>query len=149
MEAAGWMWETGGMVVRMVAERDRERWGAMRRALWPGHEDHVGDIGRYFSSRPEDAAVWVAESAELGLCGMVEVSMVGGMGYVEGWWVAPEARRQGVGRALLEAGEAWVRGRGGVGMESDCAEGNEVGRNAHRACGYEEPTPGGRWRKWW
>lgn len=77
---------------------------------------------------------------------MIEVSLSGQAGYIEGWWVDESVRRRGVGRRLLEAAEQWVAQRGAVRMESECGEENRVGQDAHRACGYQR-RPDGFWSK--
>ena len=50
----------------------------------------------------------------------------------------PDARRQGVGRALVVAGEAWARSRGCLQMASDAELWNTVSHEAHGALGYPE-----------
>jgi aminoglycoside 6'-N-acetyltransferase I len=60
------------------------------------------------------------------------------VGYMEGWYVVPEERRRGVGRALFRAAEEWARKQGCTEMASDTMVGNELGESAHKALGYEE-----------
>jgi aminoglycoside 6'-N-acetyltransferase I len=63
------------------------------------------------------------------------------VGYIEGWYVDEDMRRCGVGRALVEAAEAWARSRGCRQMASDAVLGNEVSLQAHGALGYEALGP--------
>lgn len=96
-------------------------------------------------ARP-DAAVFVLERDDGGLAGYVEVgarSIVDGchsspVGYIEAWFVDAGVRRNGHGRALLEAAEAWARLQGYIEMGSDALLGNEASHAAHKASGYEE-----------
>lgn len=60
------------------------------------------------------------------------------VGYLEGWYVIPEARRRGIGRALVEAAEAWARARGCTEMASDTELANRLSQMAHSRLGYEE-----------
>ena len=60
------------------------------------------------------------------------------VGYLEAWYVDPDVRRQGVGRALVAAAEAWARGRGSREIASDARLDNVVSHAAHRRAGYEE-----------
>ena len=60
------------------------------------------------------------------------------MPYVEGWWVDADARRQGVGAALVRAAEAWSRERGFTEMASDVLLDNDGSHAAHRALGFAE-----------
>jgi aminoglycoside 6'-N-acetyltransferase I len=59
------------------------------------------------------------------------------VGYVEGWYVRSGFRRQGVGRAMLRAAEAWAARRGFREMVSDTEIENRTSIAAHQASGYE------------
>ena len=60
------------------------------------------------------------------------------VGYIEGWYVNPDLRQAGWGRALVQAAEAWARSRGYAEIASDCLLENEVSLRAHTALGFEE-----------
>lgn len=51
-------------------------------------------------------------------------------------WVAPTARRRGVGRAMLSAGEDWVRGRGADRLRLAVAAGNGEARTLYESAGF-------------
>jgi len=58
--------------------------------------------------------------------------------YLEGWFVAPEPRGQGGGRALVAAAEAWGREQGCRELASDTEHENDVSTAAHLALGFED-----------
>ena len=58
--------------------------------------------------------------------------------FLEGWYVVPEARRKGVGRALVEAAERWGVTQGCTEFGSDALLDNTVSAAAHQALGFEE-----------
>ena len=96
-------------------------------------------------ARP-DAAVFVIDREEHGrLGGYVEAgarSIVDGcssspVGYIEAWYVDPDLRRSGLGRALLEAAENWARDMGYTEMGSDALIDNEASHAAHQHSGYQ------------
>lgn len=60
------------------------------------------------------------------------------MGFLEGWYVVPDFRHHGVGRALMVAVERWTRQHGCDELASDVLIGNEPSLAAHAACGFEE-----------
>jgi aminoglycoside 6'-N-acetyltransferase I len=134
------------VMVRSVRPEDRAEWLRMRRALWDDCpvEQQVGEMEEILGSGTEE--VFVAERPGGGLCGFVEAAIrpwaIGcearPVGYIEGWYVDPDMRRRGVGRALVEAAEAWTRSRGCRQMASDAELWNEVSHQAHGALGYEE-----------
>jgi aminoglycoside 6'-N-acetyltransferase I len=105
--------------------------------LWPGEDDY--DFG--------GETVFVFEREAGGLGGFASVSVrpeVEGCRsarcpHVEGWWVDPDLRRHGVGRALLEAIERWCLERGFTELSSDTELENGLSRTVHPKLGYE-PT---------
>jgi ribosomal protein S18 acetylase RimI-like enzyme len=58
--------------------------------------------------------------------------------YLEGWYVEPDARRRGVGRALVAAAEQWAASQECTEFGSDALLDNDVSAAAHRALGFEE-----------
>jgi GNAT superfamily N-acetyltransferase len=58
--------------------------------------------------------------------------------HVYAMWVAPDARRAGVGRALLDAVESWARERGSGRLLLNVTETNEVARRFYEACDFAE-----------
>src|SRR5262249_21294722 len=90
-----------------------------------------------------------------GLCGFVEASIrpfVDGcktrpVGYIEGWFVDAEMRRQGIGRSLVIAAEQWAKAHGCTEMASDAHLENTVSVRAHEALGYEESVRAVHFRK--
>lgn len=134
--------------VRALEPHDRPDWVRMRRALWPGHDPaELADDAMLDSvACGPRVAVFVAERPGGGLCGFAEVSLrdfasgcrTHPVGYLEGWYVDPDARRSGAGRALVAAGEAWARGLGCTEMASDAYVENTLSHAAHTAIGFAE-----------
>ncbi len=132
--------------IRGAGPEDHAGWLRMRRALWDDcpEEQQVREMEEILGSDIEIA--FVAERPGGGLCGFVEVSIrpwaIGcdqrPVGYVEGWYVDVDVRRGGVGRALVEAAEAWARSKGCRQMASDAELWNEISHQAHGAIGYQE-----------
>jgi histidine triad (HIT) family protein len=132
--------------VRPYQDSDWDEWLRMSAELFPN--EPAGEIAagmHAFRSR-FDAAVFVAERPESGLAGFVEAGTrayadgceTSPVGYLEAWYVDPDARGAGVGRALVAAAEAWANARGFREMASDALLENEASHRAHRAIGYAE-----------
>jgi len=75
---------------------------------------------------------------ELSIRNIVDSCSTDRVGYLEGWYVIPEARRQGIGAGLVAAGERWAKGQGCCEFASDAELDNEASRRAHRALGFTE-----------
>ena len=93
-----------------------------------------------------DAEVFVAERPDGSIAGFVEAGSRpyadgcdrSPVGYIEAWFVDPDERCAGYGRALLAAAEEWARTRGYREMASDAQLSNDVSHAAHRRAGYGE-----------
>lgn len=106
-------------MIRSVTAADGGEWLRMRHALWPDGSvaQRREDIDRYFAGeRREPAEVLLALTAHAAPVGFAELSIrniVDGcltdrVAYLEHWYVAPESRRRGIGRALVHAAEQWA-----------------------------------------
>ncbi len=144
------------MTVRPYRETDREEWLRMRAALWPPSSlaEAEQDASAWLA-RP-DAVVFVVERSDTpALAGFAEAGErpyadgcdTSPVAFLEGWFVEPDVRGQGNGRALVEAVEAWARERGCMELASDCLLGNSGGQAAHRAAGFEEVERSVKYRK--
>lgn len=135
--------------VRPATPQDAPAWLALRQALWPEEDSgyHEREIAEYFAGRLREplAALLALDPAGIPV-GFVELSIrtyaedcrTDNVGYLEGWYVAPEARRQGIGRALVQAAEQWARDQGCTEFASDALLDNEASAAAHRALGFAE-----------
>lgn len=141
------------MVIRPVQPSDADEWLRLRMALWPDSTpDKEAQEIAYFLAVPARPllptlhAAFVCPRPEAGLCGLVEVSIrpyadgceTRDVGYLEAWYVDPDVRGQGIGRALVMAAEAWARRQGCREMASDTDLTNYVSQAAHRRLGYVE-----------
>jgi aminoglycoside 6'-N-acetyltransferase I len=130
------------MRIREYSPADRRAYQQLREKLWPDCSDKDNDS--WFARG--DATTFVAERPDGSLCGFVEVGSrpyaedceSSPVGYIEGWWVDADVRRQGVGRALIAAAERWARSKGYTEMASDALIDNDVSHRSHRALGYQE-----------
>ena len=57
---------------------------------------------------------------------------------LEEWFVDADVRRQGVGRALIAAAEAWAQGNGFNELASDTLIDNKTSLASHLALGFTE-----------
>jgi aminoglycoside 6'-N-acetyltransferase I len=136
------------MEVRPATPDDSAPWLKMRQALWPeGASDHPFEIASYFAGRLREPlqvllALDDAEKpvgfAELSIRNSAEGCDTDQIAYLEGWYVVPEARQHGVGRALVQAAEQWAREEGCSEFASDTLFDNDISAAAHRALGFTE-----------
>ena len=128
-------------------DAERAEWLRMRALLHPD-EDHARETPIVLSGR-RPYEVFVAPRGGGvgggGLCGYIEVgerSDAEGcdsspVPFIESWWVDADARGGGVGSALMQAAEAWARGRGHREIASDTQHDNALGIEVHQALGFE------------
>jgi aminoglycoside 6'-N-acetyltransferase I len=132
------------MLVRPVEPRDRAEWLRMRQTLWTDEDTLEAGTAAHFASPKPDVIVFVAEDTSGKLIGFAEVGTrayaegceTSPVGYLEGWFVEAHARGSGVGRALVQAAEAWARDRGLTEFGSDTWLDNEASILAHQSLGF-------------
>lgn len=136
-------------VVRAVTTADRPAWLRMRCALWSedSEDAHAREIKEFFAGRShEPLAVLLAFDATGAAVGFVELSIrsvvesceTDRVAYLEGWYVEPARRREGIGRALVRAAEDWGRAQGCTEFGSDTQIWNQDSAAAHQALGFNE-----------
>ena len=138
------------VTVRAAKPADASAWLQQRQALWPEcpEVEHREEIDRFFAGEfPRGPwAVLLAEDHAGHTLGFAEVSVrpyaegcrTNPVAYLEGWFVLPEARGRGVGRALVAAAETWGRAQGCTEFASDASPDNTVSAAAHRAVGFDD-----------
>ena len=135
--------------VRPLAESDISEWFRLRKLLWDQssdaeHKVEMMDIYEHTDSQ----LVLVAETDKGRLIGFLEASIrpfvedchSDHVGYLEGWFVEPDYRKNGIGRKLVQTAENWARGKGCTEMASDAEIGNDLSLDAHQNLGYEETS---------
>ena len=135
------------MQIRPVQPTDAEEWLRMRVALWPDDpEKEAKEVADFFAGKRLVLveAAFVCPRSDGGLCGLAEVHIkaeapgcvTDRIGYLEGWYVDPDMRGQGIGRALVAVAEEWARAKGCTEMASDTSPRNPLSPAAHAALGY-------------
>jgi aminoglycoside 6'-N-acetyltransferase I len=135
--------------VRKLEKKDITEWFRLRKHLWDElsdaeHKVEMSDIYEHSESQ----LVLVAETSNEKLIGFLEASIrpfvedchSENVGYLEGWWIEPEYRRNGIGGKLVKMAENWARSRGCAEMASDSEIGNDLSLKAHLNLGYEETS---------
>lgn len=135
--------------VRRLIEKDISEWFRLRKMLWDElpDEEHKAEMRDIFE-HTETQLVLVAETSGGKLVGFLEASIrpfvedchSEDVGYLEGWFVEPEYRENGIGGKLVRAAEGWARKKGCEEMASDAEVGNELSLTAHQSLGYEETS---------
>jgi len=135
------------MLIRHVSQSDHAEWLRLRFALWPhaSADEQRAEMAEQLVDE-KSFAVFVAERGNGQLGGFLEAALrryadgcqTSPVGYIEGWYVDADVRRQGVGGQLVKAAEQWALAQGCQEMASDCEIDNEVSLTAHLAIGYAE-----------
>lgn len=136
------------MVVASCTSVDQPGWLGLREALWPHacRDEHLAEMAE-FLAQPDRFAQFVAYADSGEPAGLVEASLrsdyVNGtvsspVAFLEGIFVAPEHRRGGVARRLVEVVSEWAAEKGCHEFASDALLDNAVGQAVHKALGFEE-----------
>ena len=133
------------MIIRIAESKDIPAWLQMRLRLWPHHtaEEFLPEMNEMLQAI-EDTPVLIAFGDDQNAVGFLEGGTrkyadgchTSPVGYIEGWYVEESYRRRGVGKALVQAFEAWCVKKGLSEIGSDTWVGNEVSQQAHSRLGY-------------
>ena len=144
---------TSDVQIRPARPSDLEELARMREDLRPDSsaEEHAQELRLPLGGKADlvltmPLTILVAEVDGGRLVGFVEVDLrshadgcnpAQTVGYIEGWYVAEEYRRRGLGKKLIAEAEDWARSHGCMEMGSDALIDNEISQRAHEALGYE------------
>jgi len=98
------------MKILEASERNFEAWVGLRKLLWPEADAmHVGEMREILASNTQIAfLIFNSDDQPVGFIeGAIYVNPPQDYGYVEGWYVLPAYRGQGLGGELLGALEQW------------------------------------------
>ena len=139
------------VIVRPALSKDAGVLAEMFHSLWPktGLAEHARELdsllaGDFPGTLP--GIVLVAEESGGSVIGFVEVDLRSHadgcdpsrpVGYLEGWYVAPDYRRRRVGENLVAGAEDWARKQGCTEMASDTWLDALHSQHAHKALGFE------------
>ena len=134
------------VIVSAMDSADLTAWMTMRAMLWP---DTTQDLHRKeLEAFLQRGNFWglLAETPNGDAAGFAEVAIrdyANGcvsrpVAFLEGIWVKPQLRRQGIGAQLLKATEAFLIVRGISELGSDALIDNQELHSAHRAWGFSE-----------
>lgn len=123
-------------------------WLELRQALWSdcSRVDHMIEM-HSFIERPDRFAQFVADGENGRPIGLAEASLrsdyVNGtnsspVAFLEGLYVLPELRRQGVASRLVAAVAEWAVAVGCSELASDAVLENELSQTVHKVLGFVE-----------
>lgn len=134
------------VIIRLEAGgKDLDAYCQLRTMLWPTTNVESRREAAEILATPDKWAVFLAYGAGTPL-GFVEVRLreyaegasSSPVGFLEGWYVVPQARKQQVGRTLVQAAEEWARSRGCTEMASNTEIDRTGSIEVHKRLGYEE-----------
>ena len=116
--------------------------------LWPeaAPQEHLNEMTSQVSE-PERYGQFLIHTSDNDAVGLAEASIrsdyVNGtdsspVGFLEGLYVIPKVRRQGIGRALVLAVAEWAKSKGCSELASDAPVENRRSRAVHRSLGFIE-----------
>ncbi|MGF6765967.1 aminoglycoside 6'-N-acetyltransferase I [Paraburkholderia sp. GAS33] len=139
---------SASFIVRAAIPQDAAAWCSLRRVLWQhvSDDDHIREAERLLADG-DRFATFMAFSCEGDPVGFAEATVrhdyVNGCKtspvlFLEGIYVIPVARRQGIAKALCAAVGQWGLAHACTEFASDTPVDNIDGQALHRALGFDE-----------
>jgi aminoglycoside 6'-N-acetyltransferase I len=134
-------------VIERCTSGEHAGWRELRDALWPQPRHLQLAEMAAIAAEPRRYAAFVAYGDARAPVGFAEAALrtdyVNGaqstpVAFLEGLYVAPRLRRQGLGRALVAEVCRWAQDLGCSEMASDALLENKVSHAVHRALGFTE-----------
>lgn len=130
--------------IRKIEIKDFVEWHSLRLQLWDDCEEE--ESYDMLSHKLPSQEVFLAENEKREIIGFIETNIrnyaegcdTNNVGFIEGWFVLPEYRRQNIGKILVKVAENWAKELGCTEMASDALTDNELSIEAHKKLGYEE-----------
>jgi aminoglycoside 6'-N-acetyltransferase I len=137
------------MRIKICEYEHINKWAELRANLWPRHtlEHHRLEISDWLSKPADGRVAFIAIADTSQAIGFAEAALrhdyVNGcesspVAFLEGIYVIPVARRDGVATSLYKAIEVWGAQRGCHEIASDTAVENTDSQIFHRMLGFEE-----------
>ena len=134
------------LTVREMSRADQAAWTEMRAALWPEETAAASAASIAAIFRSDDVWGFIAETPDGTPAGFAEVAVrayangcdTAPVPFLEGIWVKPDLRRQGVGARLITHIVAFCLARGFSEIGSDALIDNATSHAAHRGWGFSE-----------
>ncbi|WP_445501608.1 aminoglycoside 6'-N-acetyltransferase [Microvirga sp. G4-2] len=128
--------------------RSREAWAALRHELWPDTtlSEHLQETEALLKE-PDQAVAFLTYDADGAAIAFAEAALrhdyVNGcttspVAFLEGIYVRPAYRKQGIARLLCTVVEDWARDLGCQELASDVEIHNVTSQSMHIAVGFEE-----------
>jgi aminoglycoside 6'-N-acetyltransferase I len=144
------------VIVRKMDATDRPVWAEMRAELWPDeplevHQSELEDLlrrGNFWGFIAQVSTGAAAGFAEIAIRDYANGCISRPVAFLEGIWVKPQFRRQGIGARLLAAAEAFLTARGFCELGSDALIDEHGSHAAHAAWGFTETERVIYFRKW-
>ena len=136
------------MIVPVTKETEKI-WAELCVALWPddtidsfiqyGRKTSYKNVYLYFLEEEAVACLWISLRYDY-VEGTDSHEKSLPVGYLEGIYVKPEFRKQGIAQKLVEFAKEWAIEKGCLEFASDCDLDNDESRNFHNKIGFEEAS---------
>lgn len=131
--------------IRQAKKDDLEVWLEMRCQLWPSNtkESHQNEMLESISDKNFVAFLAEDDGKPVGFLEAFVRPFANGcesrpVPFLEGIWVTPSYRKQGISKLMLSKFEEWVANAGFSEIGSDVEISNESSISAHQAWGFQE-----------
>lgn len=132
--------------LRVVTPELFPQWKRMRNSLYSGLDDAQHEREMATIQTSDDQRCFVAVSGDDRLLGFIEASLRnivdgcdgGPVGYIEGLFVTPARRRQGIGKSLIARALDWFRETGCTDMATDSELDDAEAQAYWKRIGFEE-----------